>query len=471
MTAQTVRQATSALVKEAGDISSVFPSLSGKKATSLPARFATLKNELIRANKTAVTRSWHRLLADLNKEIAEIKRQGSTIIPTASFSDLQSGNISSTFTSALKHRGVAIIKSVLPPKLALDLKAQTQRLIAANPGKIRAFPPDNPAVYELYWSPAQVAARSDPNVLAVQHFLGSLWHSSDPSSLFAPQTPLTYADRLRIRQPGDSGFALGPHIDGGSLERWEDPEYASVYSSILTGNWEMYDAFDARHRVNANMDLYNGAGACSMFRLFQGWLSLSSTGPGEGTLKTYPLLKHATSYTLLRPFFNSATNELDLSSSFPGSQMGACQELNDRTHPHLALDEAMTSLPPVEPGDYVAWHCDTIHSVDSVHNGQNDSSVMYIPACGLTPRNAEFLLRQREAALALSPPPDFPGAGGPGEGALVGKTDWSSDSDSKLSPDGRRAMGLPGSKIFQVEESMRPGEEKVIQYANRVLFE
>jgi len=34
---------------------------------------------------------------------------------------------------------------------------------------------------------------------------------------------MSYYDRLRIRKPGDSKFALGPHIDGGSLERWEDP--------------------------------------------------------------------------------------------------------------------------------------------------------------------------------------------------------------------------------------------------------
>lgn len=54
---------------------------------------------------------------------------------------------------------------------------------------------------------------------------------------------MTYADRLRVRHPGDAKFALGPHMDGGSVERWEDPTYRSVYADILKGNWESYDAY------------------------------------------------------------------------------------------------------------------------------------------------------------------------------------------------------------------------------------
>lgn len=53
-----------------------------------------------------------------------------------------------------------------------------------------------------------------------------------------------YADRLRVRHPGDSKFALGPHMDGGSVERWEDEAYRSVYAKILEGKWEEYDAYE-----------------------------------------------------------------------------------------------------------------------------------------------------------------------------------------------------------------------------------
>ena len=254
-------------------------------------------------------------------------------------------------------------------------------------------------------------------------------------------------------------------MDGGSLERWEDPEYSRVYHKILEGCWEEYDAFDAKHRIKAKMDLYNGAGACSIFRFLQGWLSMSDTGPQEGTLKICPMLKHATAYLLLRPFFDPHSSQLRLDSSFPGSVPGACQEYSQDTHPHLQLDDTMVSVPMVGPGDFVAWHCDSIHSVDKEHQGTGDSSVLYTPACPLTPPNVEFLVRQRKAALAYSPPPDFPDAGGQGELNFRGAIDWNS-----LSSEGLRAMGL-GSQKWEVMEDMTDGERRVIESANRVCFE
>jgi hypothetical protein len=47
-----------------------------------------------------------------------------------------------------------------------------------------------------------------------------------------------YVDCLRIRQPGDTQFALGPHVDGSGIERWENPEYRSCYTPIFEGHWE-----------------------------------------------------------------------------------------------------------------------------------------------------------------------------------------------------------------------------------------
>lgn len=379
------------------------------------------------------------------------------------FSDVASGQVTNSVLDEIRHRGSAVIRNVLPRQAALDLKRQAQAYIAANPG-VRAFPPDDPAVYELYWSPTQTAARAHPNMLRTQQFLASLWHSSDPKSEISTTYPLTYADRVRIRRPGDGKFALGPHTDGGSLERWEDPEYAKVYQPILDGEWEKYDPMDARHRINARMDLYNSAGGCSAFRLFQGWLSMSSTGPGEGTLRLCPLLKHATAYLILRPFFDSRSSALNLDSSFPGSVPGAAQEYNPEAHPHLELESSIISVPRVEPGDYVAWHCDTIHAVDKEHKGMGDSSVLYIPACAMTPPNVEFIKQQRTAALAYSPPQDFPGAGGPGERGFKGAVDW-----NQLPKDGLKAMGL-GSRGWEKRPNMSEGEIRVIENANRVLF-
>lgn len=79
---------------------------------------------------------------------------------------------------------------------------------------------------------------------------------------------LTYADRLRIRRPGDAKFALGPHIDGGGVERWEDPEFRSFWRSILEGecSWKEHDAWSFGRdgqKLVAKGDLYEAPGGVS----------------------------------------------------------------------------------------------------------------------------------------------------------------------------------------------------------------
>lgn len=74
------RRAASTLTKEVGDISSVFPSLSGKKADPLPPRFSELKKALIKGNEDAVKASWQRLLESLKTEVQEIKSMGSEVL-------------------------------------------------------------------------------------------------------------------------------------------------------------------------------------------------------------------------------------------------------------------------------------------------------------------------------------------------------------------------------------------------------
>lgn len=205
----------------------------------------------------------------------------------------------------------------------------------------------------------------------------SHWHSVNKSARISTSHPVAYADRLRIRQPGDAGFALGPHIDSGSCERWEENGYGrgGVYNEIFKGNWEAYDPWESSSRLPVISDLYNGAGGCSTFRMFQGWLSMSTTGPGEGTLMVNPLLGRATAYFLLRPFFQPRKGPADIGPTFleadnwslesemtsilQGAVPSNCQELNDALHPHLDLGSTMVHIPQVRPGDYVAWHCDS----------------------------------------------------------------------------------------------------------------
>lgn len=209
-----------------------------------------------------------------------------------------------------------------------------------------------------------------------------LWHSEDEDALISTSRPLAYADRVRIRQPGDAGFALGPHIDGGSVERWEPTGYGlgHVYDKVFQGRWEEYDPWESSSRVPVVSDLYNGAGACTMFRMFQGWLSMCHTGPNQGTLQVNPLLQLSSAYFLLRPFFEPVkqmdalvsgqydSNFLrpenwrlkeDMTSELQGATPGHGQELSQVLHPHLDLGRTMVHIPEIKPGDYVVWHCDS----------------------------------------------------------------------------------------------------------------
>jgi len=472
--------------RKEGDISSVFVSLSGAAPEPLPERFTDIKRQLIQGHESALTASWQRLIKRLAIENEEVATKGPSVIPSIAFSDLE--NPSNEFVDETRHRGVAVIRGVVPEDDARGFKTEVEEYVKLNPST-KAFPKHDPQVFELYWSPAQVKARAHPNMLEAQRALMRMWHSNDDNSLISTSEPLVYADRVRIRQPGDSSFALGPHVDGGSVERWEPNGYGlgHVYDKIFQGKWEEYDPWEASARIPAVSDLYQGAGACSMFRMFQGWLSLSHTAPCEGTLLVNPLVQLSTAYLLLRPFFEptnmlspsntsqSGPNYLrpenwklkagsDMDSALQGANPGHAQELNDLLHPHLDLNRTMVHVPKINPGDYVVWHCDTIHAVDKTHEGKGDSSVMYIPVCPTTEANAEYLLRQRGAFEHGYPGPDFPG--GLGESEHINRP--TADYVSKhLNHAGLQSFGL--SKLARMDWETRKGAENVIQKANHIL--
>ena len=482
--------ATQTQGKKEGDISDAFASLSGISFKPLDPRFADVKRNLIAGHEDAIVASWHRLLASLREEIPLIAAKGSSIVPEIDFKDLD--HASPEFRAEHKKRGVAVIRNVVPDEEVLEWKRELREYIAANP-QTKAFPPENPQVFELYWSPAQVKARSHENLIKTQRFLMEFWHSRDPDALISSSHPTMYADRLRMRLPGDAKFALGPHVDGGSCERWEPEGYGrgGVYEDVWKGDWESYDPWESSGRLSAISDLYSGIGACSMFRMFQGWLGMSSTGPHEGTLLVNPLLSRATAYFLLRPFFSprrqptTAPTEtsaydpsflapenwtLDLSSQntwLQGATPGHGQELRHTLHPHLDLPNSMVHVPRVEPGDYVSWHCDTIHAVDSLHRGATDSSVLYIPSCPLTVANAEFLARQRACFLEGTPCPDF--GGGLGESGHVGRMGVEDvrAADASEGAEGMRAWGLEAWDSDQ--EGLTRGQREVMDRSNKIL--
>ncbi|KAK7941595.1 uncharacterized protein PG986_013982 [Apiospora aurea] len=459
--------------KREGDISDSFVSLSKTQRPPLPRRFLELKQSLVQGREDAVIASWGRLLRQLRSENELVAAKGPGVVPVLQFHGLESQL--SALRDELQKRGVAVIKGVIPRDEARAYKSEIEEYVRQNPST-RA---------------PQLKVRAHPNFLRAQTLLMQhLWHhtTSSPNALVSTSQPLAYADRLRIRQPGDARFALGPHIDGGSVERWERHGYGlggsgrGVYEDVFAGRWEDHDPWDAGARVGAVSDNYRGLGACSMFRMFQGWLSMSRTGPREGTLMVNPLLRLATAYVLLRPFFEpvvAAKEKRDggyldeenwrfrdgeaMTSALQGAEPGFGQELSAALHPHLDLDRTMVHMPPVEPGDFVVWHCDTIHAVDKVHTGPSDSSVLYIPICPVTEQNAQYLARQRQAFLDGTPGPDFPGGAGESEHVNRPTVDF---LRRYAGVEGLRAMGLEKLEAHPHDPA---GAQNVTKRANQIL--
>lgn len=439
--------------KDEGNIASVFATLSGGTLEdALPDRFAELKSSLVSspAQVRQLELTWRSVLDSLTRQTQDIAERGGTCIPEVTFPTSPSPSLDvSQWTDkdtydAIKSRGVVIIRNVVPSDQALQWKKDIQDYATLNNAK--GFPENNPQVYEIYWSKAQTAARTHANLLHASRAFLSLFHTEDATPhdvdrVASLDNVLNYCDRLRIRQPGDSKFALGPHIDGGGVERWECPEFRQLWHRILSpsnaGQWQDHNAWSLGskgERMTAQTDMYKGPGQCGVFRPLQGWLSLSKTHAGEGTLRILPLLKEATAYIVLRPFFTALKPEADCASQaeyldsanwrldrddggswsrkFPGCSLGHNIELSTVTHPHLALDQTMVSVPRVEPGDMVFWHCDAVHSVEKTHAGKSDSSVLYIPAIPLTKTNFEYIQQQRACFASATPPPDFPGGQG-----------------------------------------------------------
>lgn len=450
---------STAKARAAGDISSAFDQ-SGSKNEQLDNSYIKIKQNLIK-DPSALKDSWVRLKKALAEGIEEIKRKGNEVIPLVSFNELE--NMSETQRNDILKRGCVVIRNTVPRQEAEALKQDVIEYIDKNPNT-KGFPNDKKVVYELYWSKAQVRARSNANVRKTQLFMNQLWHADEDARISLHQNVM-YADRMRIRQPGDKFFSLGPHADSGSLERWDDLEYSKCYQSIFDGKWEEFDAYDATHRLNVDMTKYDSSGTSNVFRSFQGWLALSEIAPREGTILFAPLIKEVTAYWILRPFFDKDDN-IKFDTEFPGAFPGKSQEFTKELHPELELDYLMVPIPKVEPGDMVYWHCDTIHAVDPEHEGKWDSSVFYIPALPLCDINLKYAWIQRESFMKGLAPPDFPGF--PHGEAETKHIDRASPQDVEKEG-GIEALQQFGLHPF-VAESDKPGEAQIVADANKLLF-
>lgn len=207
--------------------------------------------------------------------------------------------------------------------------------------------------------------------------------------------------------------------------------------------------------------------SCSAWRSLQGWISLSHTGTGEGTLRLVPELKLATAYQLLRPFFILDEKFDDVTPLFPGASPGELQFFpSEKLHPHLLMEKSMVGIPPVKPGDYVFWHCDLIHEVDKFHPGTRDSSVAYNGCVPLNPYNVDNLLEMRRCFQENA---DIPRDFIKYEHGELEKEheDNGAKADNLLSLAGKRALGL--EPFDENEEGITVGQREMRKYANAKL--
>src|SRR5208337_4110611 len=92
----------------------------------------------------------------------------------------------------------------------------------------------------------------------------------------------------------------------------------------------------------------------------------------DGPLQLIPIAE-AMVYILLRAIQDDVPED-DLCGALPGRALSVNEQY------HSPLIKALSSIPVMEPGDTIFWHCDVIHAVENEHRGTGYSNVMYIPS-------------------------------------------------------------------------------------------
>jgi len=371
-------------------------------------------------------------------EINALKARGEPVWPVIPFADIKNGTLSEAQREAVKRRGCAVIKGHFPREQALGWDRSMLEYLDRNhfdevykgPGDsfFGTLEASRPEIYPIYWSQAQMQARQSSEMAQVQSFLNRLWtFESEGKQWFDPDVSVIYPDRIRRRPPGTTSKGLGAHTDSGALERWLLPAYQQVFAAVFNGKPEQYDPWNAAHRTEVEEYTVDNTTKCSVFRTFQGWTALSDMLPGQGLLHVVPI-PEAMAYVLLRPLLDDVPDD-ELCGVAPGRVL----PISAQWHPLLI--EALTSIPALEAGDSVWWHCDVIHSVAPVTDQQGWGNVMYIPAAPLCEKNLAYAKRVKAALEKGASPGDFP------------REDYETSWEDRFTLDdlnehGKRALGM-----------------------------
>ncbi|MEX3787453.1 DUF1479 domain-containing protein [Paraburkholderia sp. BR14374] len=378
----------------------------------VPAAIRQAKREL-----RAMLPNYREVFADvaaaMTKEaerIATLRERGEPVIPEIQFADIVANRVTDEQIALVKARGACVIRRVFDRSLVAqwdqDIAEYVERndldaklLNRAEDKYFGQLASRKPQIYGVYWSKPQVLARQSIELTQARVFLNRLWRTESEGRVhFDPNHVPVYADRLRRRPPGSESLGLSAHCDGGSVERWIEPNFRNVYRHVFSGHWRDYDPFDAAWRTE--VEEIASPAVCSMFRTFQGWTALTPQGPGDGTLQLVPMANSMV-YILLRALQDDVAED-DLCGAMPG------RALSIKSEYHAPLFHALSSIPLMQAGDTVFWHSDVIHAVEDAHRGHGYSNVMYIASLPACAKNDAYLKRQLPSFLEGRSPPDFP---------------------------------------------------------------
>ena len=341
-------------------------------------------------------------------EISKLKASKKSIIPEISFNQINQKN--TKFVESIKKRGCVIVRDVFENLTIERLNNDLEKYIEENnyyddqkkKSSLDKYFSDlkssKPQIMGLYWSKAQMEIRHSENMLKVKKWLNNLWiYKNDEYEVFDPSKELSYADRVRRREPGDNTLGLSPHCDAGSVERWSDDYYQKIYKDIFSDNFLKFNPFDAKYRDKTSE--FESPAVAHVFRTFQGWTALTEQGPNDGTLQLIPIAK-AMAYILTRALLDDVPKD-----ELCGSKLGKALSVNKEYHSLLL--EGLISIPNMKPGDTVWWHPDVVHAVEDKHLGKNYSNVVYVGSTPYCKKNLDYVRKQAKKFLKGESPPDF----------------------------------------------------------------